>query len=304
MTDLPLIRSHLYAPGNNPRLLDKVFLADADAVILDLEDAVPPLEKSRARDLVAETVRHHAGRNHPPIFVRINHPSSGFAQDDVGAVVQPGLSGLRLPKVEDAATVRQVATWMDDAEKKSGLSFGTIVLVCTIESAAGVFRAYEIATSHPRVIALGYGAADFVRDLGLVPTPENLETLSARSHLVLASRVAGIRAPVDAVHTQITDLLGLEQNARQARSLGFFGKSAIHPSQVPIINAIFTPSELEIAHARQVLRISQNGGEQGVGALKMESGEFVDQAVLRRAQDILELEKEINRQQMEKRGVK
>ncbi len=287
MKELPPLRSHLYAPGNNARLLEKVFSADADAVILDLEDAVPPAEKIRAREMVAETVRSRADKPGPMTFVRINHPSSELAEDDVRAVVQTGLVGLRVPKVEDAETVRQVAAWVEETEAANRLPAGSVVLICTIESAAGVFRAYEIATAHPRAMGLAYGAADFVRDVGVTPGPEGLETLYACSRLVLISRVAHVRPPVDSVYRHLDDPTGLEKTARRARALGFFGKSVIHPKQVPIVNAVFTPTEEEIAHAHKIVDLAQQAEAQGKGALQNSSGEFIDVAVVRRAEGIL-----------------
>ena len=135
------VRSWLYAPGNNPKLLDRVFGAGADAVILDLEDAVPPSEKEHARDLVAHKVRERSGQPGPLLFVRINHPSSGLAEADIKAVVQPGLDGLRVPKVEDAATVERVDGWLRETEPPAGLGVASVPLVCNIETALGVRNA-------------------------------------------------------------------------------------------------------------------------------------------------------------------
>ncbi|TAK29554.1 MAG: CoA ester lyase [Chloroflexota bacterium] len=286
---LPPLRSHLYAPGNNLKLLGKVHLAGADAVIFDLEDAVPTNEKARARGLVAEAVRARAGQPGPAVFVRINHPSIGLAEEDIRAVVQPGLSGLRIPKVEDADTVRRVSSWVAQAEESAGVPAGSTVLVCIIESAAGVFRAYEIGAADPRVLALTYGAADLERDLDLRPGLDDLETLYVRSQLVLASRVAGVRPPIDTVFRRLDDVDGLGRSTRRNQALGFFGKSAIHPKQVATINAIYSPSEAEVAHARAVISAAEVAAAQGSGALKLDSGEFVDEAVVQRARDILRL---------------
>jgi citrate lyase subunit beta / citryl-CoA lyase len=283
------IRSWLYAPGNNARLLDKVFDAGADAVILDLEDAVPAGEKRRARDMVAEAVRGRAGQTNPCVFVRVNHPSSGLAEDELRAVVGPGLTGVRVPKVQDAATVERVDGWITTAEAAAGLTPGSLALVCNIESARGVAHAEAIAAARPRVLALAFGGADLARDLNLVPGPDGLETLYARSQLVLASRLAGRRPPVDGVYTQLSDEQGLERSTRQARALGFFGRSALHPRQVPIINAVFTPAGEEVAWARQVVEASERAEAAGSGALQLPNGDFVDVAIVRRAQDILAL---------------
>jgi citrate lyase subunit beta/citryl-CoA lyase len=288
-TGLPPVRSWLYAPGNNPRLLDKVFGAGSDAVILDLEDAVPPTEKERARGLVAETLAGRPNQPGPVVFVRINHPDGPLAEADIAAVVQPGLAGLRLPKVESPESVRRVERLVAAAERHAGLPPGSVVLVCNIESAAGVWWAADIARSSPRVLALAFGAADFVRDVGATVGGDGLETLYARSRLVLAARVAGVRPPVDSVYTRLDDEDGLERTTRQGRDLGFFGRSAIHPRQIPVINRAYTPGDEEVSRAREVVTAARSAEATGSGALRMPNGEFVDVAIVRRAEAVLRL---------------
>ena len=288
------LRSHLYAPGNNERLLGRVMGAGADAVVLDLEDAVPLPEKARARGLVAEAVGARAGEEGPLVFVRINHLSTGLARGEVAAVVGPGLAGIRLPKTESSGEVRQVAAWVAAAERERGLPPGSVALIPIIESARGAWHAEEIAGADPRVLALAYGAADFVRDLDLRPGASGTESLYARSRLVLASRVAGVRPPIDSVHTRLDDEEALRREAEQARALGYFGKSAIHPRQLPAIHEAFTPTEEEVAHARAVVSAQEEAERAGSGATTtgaVEGGgrEFVDVAVVRRAEQTLAL---------------
>jgi citrate lyase subunit beta/citryl-CoA lyase len=289
MADVGLIRSWLYAPGNNARLLEKVFAVGADAVILDLEDAVPVSEKERARLMVSELLRSRGKATGLATFVRVNHPSTGLTREDVAAVVQPGLTGLRLPKVEDPETVRQVERWVVQAEEDAGLSSGSVAFVCNVESALGVWRADQIASSCARVIALGFGAADFVQDVSATVGPQGLETLYARSQLVLASRVARVRPPIDSVYTQLDDADGLEYTTRQGRALGFFGRSAIHPRQVATINAAYTPAEEEITAAREVVDAAAECEASGGGALRLPNGDFVDVAIVRKAETLLRL---------------
>jgi citrate lyase subunit beta/citryl-CoA lyase len=276
---LPPLRSWLYAPGNNPKLLERVFTAGADAVILDLEDAVPPGEKARARSMVAEAVRSRAGQTGPAVFVRVNHPDTGLAEADVEAVIGPGLDGLRVPKVESAETVALITRW----------SGGGVPVVCNIESATGVWHARDIASASPDVLTLAFGSTDFLRDVQGLATPDVLETLHARSHLVLACRVSGVRAPVDSVYPQLVDDAGLEHTTRQSRALGFFGRSALHPRQVTIINTVFTPSAAEIDQAREVISAATAAETTGTGALRLPNGDFVDVAFVRRAQAVLDL---------------
>jgi citrate lyase subunit beta/citryl-CoA lyase len=227
------------------------------------------------------------------LFVRINHPSSGLTEADVRAVVHPGLDGLRVPKVEDAATVERVDGWLRETEPPAGLDVGSMPLVCNIETARGVHHAAQIASASPRVRSLGFGAVDFVQDNGAVPEPDGQATLYARSALVIASRVAGVQPPVDSVYTRLDDTAGLERSTQQARALGFFGRSCLHPRQVPIVNAVFTPTDAELEWARGLLEAARAAEQAGRGALQLQSGEFVDVAVVRRAERLVRLAEQL-----------
>jgi citrate lyase subunit beta/citryl-CoA lyase len=290
---LPPIRSWLYAPGNNAKLLDRVFTAGADAVILDLEDAVPFSEKDRARAMVAATLEARGRQPGPCVFVRINHPSNALAEADIAAVVAQSLDGIRLPKVEDAASVTRVDDWLTQAETRAGLVSGQLAMVCGVESALGLWNAVEIASASPRVMALSFGGVDFARDVAVSVGPDGLESLYARSRLVIASRVAGVRPPIDGVYANIRDDAGLERLTRQSRDLGFFGRSALHPRQVPIINGVFTPAESEVAWAQAVVQAAVDAEKAGSGAVQLENGDFVDIAVVRRAEHILYLKQSL-----------
>jgi citrate lyase subunit beta/citryl-CoA lyase len=148
--------------------------------------------------------------------------------------------------------------------------------------------AMEIARA-PRVEALAFGAADFIRDIGADPDEAETQTLYARSHLVVASRAAGINPPIASVYTRIKDLDGLRATTEAARRLGFFGRSCIHPSQVPIVNQIFTPTAEQVAEARAIIAAFERARSAGVAAVAMENGQFVDQAVVKRARAIIAL---------------
>jgi len=258
-------RSYLFAPGHNAKLLSKVFDAGADAVMLDLEDAVPPNAKDTARAMVAEVL---ADRDS---WVRINAVRTPAAHADLDAVA--GLAaGIRIPKVESA----------DDAQWVADRAPGT-PLICAIESARGVLAAAEIATVHG-VRHLSMGGVDLRRDL--TTSDGKLQTLYVRSHLVVVSRAAGLEAPIDSVYPRLDDDAGLREQATFARSLGFFGKSAIHPCQLPAVHEAFTPTEHELAWAREVVdAFDSSGGD----ALQLDSGEFVDVPVAQRARRMLEL---------------
>jgi citrate lyase subunit beta/citryl-CoA lyase len=263
-----MVRSWLFGPGHSERILARVFDAGADEALLDLEDAVPPGRKTHARALVAEALAGH------PAWVRVNRPGTDLCAADLAAVA--GLArGLRLPKVESAADVAWVRTRLDGRE---------VPLTASIESAAGVLRAPEIASA-PGVVNLAFGNVDFGLELGLDPNDE-LGTLHARSHLVLASRAAGIEPPSDGVWPRFRDLDGLREEARRARRLGFFGKSAIHPAQVPVINEVFSPTTEEVGWARRVVAAFEASGG---AATALDGGEMIDVPVAERARRLLAL---------------
>lgn len=233
-------------------------------MLLDLEDAVPPHLKDRARELVAQFAAER------PCWVRVNRPLTDACGRDLSALAAVA-KGLRLPKVEAASD-------LDWAAQRAP----RVPLDCTIESARGLLAAFDIA-SHPACVSLAYGGLDFAADLG-IPGGEQ-ETLFARSFLVVASRAAGKPPPSDGVHVLIDDDDGLRKEAEAARRLGFFGKSAIHPRQVPIINEVFMTSAAEVAWAERVLAAFEASSG---AATKLPDGEFVDRAVAERARKLLD----------------
>lgn len=258
-------RSYLFAPGHNAKLLDRVFRAGADVVMLDLEDAVPPEAKATARSMVADVLLEQ------PAWVRVNAARTAWCEADLEAVGERAF-GIRIPKVESP----------EDVEWVLALAPGKPV-ICAIESARGVLAAQEIAAV-PGVRFLAMGGVDLQRDLNT--TGGNLQTLYARSHLVLASRAAGIEPPIDSVFPLLEDTEGLRDQAEFAKSLGFFGKSAIHPNQLPTLHQVFTPTAAEITWAHSVL---DGFKEAGGGGFALRSGEFVDLPVADRARRLLEI---------------
>ena len=260
-----IARSYLFAPGHDEKLLGKVFEVDADVVVLDLEDAVPPPEKGRARAMVTEVLTDHAA------LIRVNAPHTADCAADIAAVA--GLTtGIRIPKCESPADVAWVA------DRAPG-----VPLICAIETARGLLAAEQIAAV-PGVHHLSIGGVDLQRDLRA--EAGNLQTLYARSHLVVVSRAAGLAPPIDSVYPQLGDDGGLRDQAQFARSLGFFGKSAIHPRQIPILHEVFTPSKADLEWARAVLEAfhAAHGA-----ASRLSNGEFVDLPVATRARELLDL---------------
>ncbi|MGA7912145.1 MAG: CoA ester lyase [Candidatus Dormiibacterota bacterium] len=253
------VRSWLFAPGHDSKLLTKVFDCGADEVLLDLEDAVPPQKKARARQMVAEIAAVKR------CWVRVNRPSTDECAIDL-AVLEGKVAGFRLPKVESAADVAWVAS------RAPGMR-----LDCSIESARGVLNAYEIASA-PGCALLSYGGIDLASDLGIGWGEADLGY--AKSAIAVAARAAGKPPPSDGIHPRLNDDEGLRRECEAARTLGFFGKSAIHPRQVPVINEAFTPTQAELAWAERVLAAFEASGG---AATRLDDGEFVDLPVAERA---------------------
>lgn len=284
------LRSMLFAPGNQPRLVSKVGTFGSDAVILDLEDAVPHSEKAATRPAVRAALATLAGG--PLRYVRVNALDSGLLFDDLAAIVCPDLDGIVLPKVDTPEDLVTAETRLAELEQSAGLEPGQIDLLPLIESARGVLNARAIAEAGRRVRRLGFGAGDFRRDVavtfsGTLWEPDGLELLFARSQIVLVSRAAGLEPPIDTVWLDVRDHAGLEQDALAARRIGFGGKCAIHPGQIPIINRIFSPSEEEIAYARRVVEAFERAEAEGSASIAVD-GRLVDYAIVVKARWLLE----------------
>jgi citrate lyase beta subunit len=270
-TSMPLAsaRSLLFAPGNDERKLERALAAGADAVVADLEDAVPAEEKERAREITSNGLAGGSGET--LVTVRLNAAGSALFEDDLRAVASLDLDALVIPK----ATPEAVAALGPDGPP----------VIAIVETAAGLRSAYETASS-PRVEAFVLGAVDLGLELGLEPRADGQEVLYARSRLVVDSAAAGIRSPFDLVHTDTRDAEGLEAECRMARSFGFRGKACIHPAQVEVVNRVFSPTAEEVARAGRVVEAYERAAEQGRGAVALD-GEMIDLPVVERARTIL-----------------
>ena len=256
--------SYLFVPGNRPERFDKACSAGADAVIIDLEDAVPPAEKPAAREAVTRWLARER-----PVLVRINGPDTEWFAADLEICRVPGVAGIVLPKAERMDTVLHVA---HVCESKP--------LHLLIETARG-FADLDLLARAPCVQRLLFGSIDFQLDLGIEGDDEEL--LYFRSQLVLSSRIAGIPAPVDGVCTALDDTLQLREHTLRGRRLGFGGKLCIHPRQVSMVNQCFAPSADEIAWARRVL----DAASVTQGAAVAVDGRMVDRPVILKAERIM-----------------
>ena len=258
-------RSYLFVPGNRPDRFEKAWQSGADAVILDLEDAVQSTHKDLAREAVAAWLSPAH-----PVYLRINGASTPWFEQDLEMVGLPGVLGVVLPKAEQPEQVALLASRLTSEARVLPL----------LETALGVWNARVLAQV-PRVERLAFGSVDFQLDTGVSGDQEEL--LYVRSYLVLASRVASLLPPVDSVTMTLDDLTRLGDDVARARRLGFGGKLCIHPKQVETINRGFAPSEAELSWARQVLQVARTTG---AGALQFD-GELIDRPVIERARSLL-----------------
>jgi citrate lyase subunit beta/citryl-CoA lyase len=268
MTTLATARSFLFAPGSDERKLRKALDSGADAVVADLEDAVTAAEKPGARDVVAETL---AAPGAALRLVRVNGAGTPWHKDDLAAIAPLGLDGVVLPK----ATPEGVA----------GLSGLGLPVAAIVETADGLRRAYELASTPPVAVLL-LGSIDLGLELRLEPRPDGQELLFARSSLVVDSAAAGLRGPIDQVWVDVRDADGLDEDSRFARSLGFRGKACIHPDQVDVVNEAFAPSPDELLRARDVIETYERAAAEGQGAVALD-GEMIDLPVVERARQLL-----------------
>ena len=284
------LRSLLYVPGHRRDLIEKAPRFGADALILDLEDAVPAAEKANARRTVAAAIPDLARQGITPI-VRVNDLTTGLTADDVMSCAVAGLAAIRIPKVESAETVREVDRLLGLAEASADLPAGSIDLMPTVETAAGYYFAYAIATASPRVSVLSGSAlrgGDTQRSIGYRWTPEGLERLFLRSKFLLEARAAGLRWVLMTSWSDIKDLDGLRRDAEFNRQLGYTGMVVIHPSHVPVVNEVFRPTEEELTYWRGLIAAMDEAERAGLAAVTYQ-GEMVDIAMVKTARDVIAL---------------
>lgn len=288
MMNLSMIRTALFVPGNQPDRVDKAVRTIADAVIIDLEDAVPYTAKQEAREIAQGKILQYSDRN---IFVRINALDSEFIRDDLKKVAIENLSCIIVPKIETGNDIRQIDKHLFKEEKRKGIEPGTISIIPLIESASAVENAFQIAsikTDTNRLFTLAFGAADFTLDMGISMTKTGEELFYPRARIAIACRAANIMSPLDTpVMIDIKDTKTLEADVKTARQLGFQGKLCIHPIQLETCNRLFSPTEEEIESAQKVVRAFDQAEAAGSAVFLMD-GQFVDRPVVERSKRILQ----------------
>lgn len=283
-------RSQMYVPGNRASWMEKAANYGADCLILDLEDSVPDQEKVAARALVKSAVVALKARGQA-VNVRINPFVTGLTLDDLEEIVCPELNGILLSKVETPADMMQLDALITHIEKRKRMAPGTIETPLACETAKGMRNIYDIATTCPRVKRVGLAAGpggDAARAIGYQWSKEGTETLFLRSRAVLESRAAGIQYPTVSSWWNIKDLEGLERDARLNRQLGFRGMTVMHPTHVPIVNRVFTPSHEEVEFYEGLIEAMDDARKRGIAAVTYK-GDMVDEAMVKTAHEIIAL---------------
>lgn len=277
------VRSYLFVPATSGRKIDKAYASAADAIIVDLEDAVAVSEKPAARAALATLVPQAPAR---PTWIRINAVGTPFCFEDLQACCRPGVTGLILPKVESAEQVRMVDWILSNVERARALPERGIALAGIVETALGLQRVNESAAASPRLRRIMFGAVDLAADLAIDLGDDVGATSQARFAIACASRAAGLEAPVDTAYTDIANLDGLRSTTQRAKALGYTGKACIHPAQIAVVNEVFTPSAAELAWAQKVVRAFDEAERQGLAAVALE-GQMLDYPVVEKARRLL-----------------
>ena len=278
-------RTLLFAPGNHPRRVEKALCLKADAVILDLEDAVAIAEKVTTRAIVVDALQsERSGLG----YVRVNAYDTDFCFGDLLVVVAKGVDGIVLPKVETSAQLRSVDWVVSQLEREKRLPLGSIDIIPIIETGKGVANVHDIASAGTRIKRLSFGAGDYTKDMAMRWTRHEGELAHARAEIAVASRAAGLEAPLDTVWIHIKETDGCIKSAELVCDMGYQGKLCIHPDQVDPVNAVFTPSDEDVDFAEKVVKAFEEAEAQGLASIQVD-GYFVDYPIVDQAQRTLDL---------------
>jgi len=286
-----LLRSLMFIPAHNKRLLDGSLRTDADALLLDLEDSVQPAaNKTVARNQILDYLEQ--GKfNKRQIFPRVNDRESGELLRDVTTLALPGIDGFVYPKAKTGQDIYFFDKLLETIEYERGIEIGTFKIIALIETASAVLHAEEIAKASERVIAIAFGNEDFLADIQGENDKEASPLFTARSMIAMAAHSARV-APIDTVHIKVHDLEDLEFNLKIASKLGFQGQLVLHPKELPLVHQYYSPTEEEVKEAREMVDAFEQSKKEGVG-VAIVNGKFVGPPLVRKAKEILDRHKKI-----------
>lgn len=289
---MAVMRSIMYIPGNNPKMIQKAPEIPADIITLDLEDSVPPAEKEAARQLVKDNLKY-AATGGAQVFVRINNWETELTNDDLEAIVWPGLDGVTLAKTGCADDVKRLEWKLEELERRRGIPVGTVKISMLLETAKGIMNAYECCLASKRNVNAIFGAVDYCRDMRVKLTSEAVEQQYARAHMAVAARAAGIIA-IDAPFVDYKNIEAFEKNVAEGKQMGYEGRMIIHPGQVEPSNRLYAPDPADVEWARGVVQVFEEEGIAKGKAAVSYNGKMVDTPVYLNAKDILAAQAEID----------
>jgi citrate lyase subunit beta/citryl-CoA lyase len=288
---MTVMRSVFYVPGNSATFISKAPSLPADIITLDLEDSVPPAEKAKAREMTKSNLKA-VGSGGSTVYVRLNNWETLMTNDDLEAVVYPGLAGVCLAKCGHPDDVKRLDWKLDELERRRGLSVGSVAIQVLCETAKGVINAYPSAIASKRVTSLIFGAVDYTKDMRVKLTAEGDEQLYARMHVAVAARAAGCIA-IDCPYVAFDDAVGYEKSVLQGRQMGYEGRMLIHPSQIEPSNRLYMPSADDVEWATGIVKVFEEEGiAKGAAAVNFK-GKMVDTPVYENARQILASMKQI-----------
>lgn len=280
-----LLRSLMFVPGHNTKLLDKASTTDADVLLLDIEDSVQPKSnKQIARDLITKKINENAYANFH-VFPRINDRESGELLKDLTQLTIKGVDGFMYPKSTKQEDVYFIDKLLETIEYEKGFEIGTFKLIPLIETAAAVLNAQEIAEASARVIAIAFGCEDYITDLGGIHDDEEDSLTVPRNLIAMASRAANV-VPIDTVHIKVHDHEHLEMNLKISKMLGFEGMLVLNPKEIPLVHQYFSPSKQQIEDSKKMLELSELAklNNQGVAIM---NGKFIGPPMVKSAKKVL-----------------
>ena len=281
-----LFRSLIFVPGNNPRFLEKAKKIQADIVCFDLEDSVPDNEKTSARKLIKNALKSRSEYS-SSIFVRTNSPLSGKISSDLKEIIQKGIDGIVIPKVNNISELKKIQKILSGLEKSKKLK--PIQIIPSIESSEGVVNSYQIASFGKRVTAIVFGIFDLLNDLGVEYTKDSPGGKYSRYKIPVDAAAAGISA-IDGIWQDLNDLKGLQKDCNFGKSLGYTGKSVIHPDQISMVHKSFHPNKTEILWAEKVCKVYLESTKKGKGATTVD-GKMIDEVHYKQAKALLDIVK-------------
>lgn len=290
---MPVMRSVFYVPSNNEKMVSKAPTIAADVLTLDLEDSVPPAEKAKGREMIQKYLQEdRASQAAPYLYVRINNWETEMTNDDLEAIVHPGLDGVCLAKCGEPANVRRLHWKLEELEQRRGMKVGSVAIQLLIETAKGCMNAYPCAIESPRVNSLIFGAVDYTKDMRVELTSEGQEQLYARYHTAVAARAAGCVA-IDCPFVAFKDTAAFDKSTKEGRQMGYEGRMLIHPSQIEPSHVIYTPSAASVEWAEGVKKVFEEEGIAKGSAAVTYLGKMVDTPVYENALQILRTMAEI-----------